>query len=312
MSRILFVFAFFLLGQTALEAQRFRDPRSYYRNFQSEGRRLQMKNLRYLEAVAKGDDARRINKFREMVVEQVKDSKKALERVGPYQDDDVLIREYMAGLDMYLEAFEKDFGAAEELTAKRYDSFEDLQNYFDAANAAELKMIDAAYKIEKAEDYFAKTYDVDLRRDEEMLAKLAKIDEVSLHIRDMSMAFFRVDSELQKIFKAVENGNGDTMADLLGDLRRGVKEARTMIDEAPEFKGRQYLKDETLYFLDDVDRSIDNELRPIAETLVNRYLSQKDQDKALKKFERYVENHQKNREDFKVARTDVISYYLED
>jgi hypothetical protein len=190
MKRALLLLLLALVAAPNLEAQRFKDPRSYYREFYSQSRRIQTKNLRYVEAVARGDDARVVNKFRQMVVDQLKDSRKAIERVGPYKDDDVLHREYLAGLDMYLEAYENDFGAAEELTANRYNSLKDLEAYYEAANTAEVKVLDAAYKIEKAEDYFGKTYQVDLRRDTVMAERFLRLDEIIVMVREVTLEYF--------------------------------------------------------------------------------------------------------------------------
>jgi hypothetical protein len=309
---LVLLLATFFATPNTLDAQRYKDARTYYREFQNENRRIQIKNMRYLEAVARSEDPRRINKYREMVVEQLTDSERAIEIVGPYGDDEVLHREYMDALAMYIEAFSEDFEKAEKLTENRYASYADLQLYYEAANAAEIKMIDAAYKIEKAEDYFAKTYLVDLRRDQELLAKAEKLDVVTLYTRDLTLAFFKVDAEIRALYKAFEEDNTDTVQILITNLRKALrasqsdlKELELTDEEIPDM-----LQDELESYLEDVDEAIDEELSPLADRLQNKFLDQNDYQDAQRDFADFKEWHQEMVEEYFITKNELIDEVL--
>ncbi len=306
MKRLLILFLLTFIALPSLEAQRYRDPRSYYREFQSQNRRLNVKNMRYLEAVAQGLDERRVAKFREMVLDQLKETKRDLERVGPYKDDDVLWKEYMAAIDMYIEAYSKDFGKAQELSAEMYTSYENLEAYYEAASVAEIKLLDANYKIEKAEDYFGKTYQVDLRRDTAAIGKALRLDDITVYTRDLALVFYRVDAHLLAIFKAVEENETDTLSIIITDLRKDIRVAQAEIEDIGDYKGDDGLKDFVLGFIEDIDASIDEELRPTAEVLEARYQDQKSLAEAKADMEDYREWHDGISQDFFEERKELI------
>lgn len=294
------------------EAQRYKDARSYYREFSSQGRRIQIKNMRYMEAVAKGDDERRIKKFRQMVVDQLKDSQKAIERVGPYKDDDVLHREYLEGLAMYIDAYDNLFGKAEEMLADRYKSIENLEAYYKLANEAEVKALDAAYKIEKAEDFFGKTYQVDLRRDTVIQEKMLRLDEMIVSIREVTLEYFRVDAEMQRLFNAIDSNKTDNLSEIIGDIRRANRTAISALEEVEPLEDYESLQEQAMYFFDEVDGSIDEELSPMAEVYEFKYKDQDDLQDAKEAMLNYKEFLKEMRMEFFAVRSEMILDYLEE
>lgn len=312
MRKALLIILVSLFALPQVEAQRFKDPRAYYREFSSQTRRIQTKNLRYVEAVARGDDSRIINKFRQMVVDQLKESRKVIDRVGPYNDDDVLQREYLGGIDMYLEAYEKDFGAAEDLTANRYNSLPDLEAYYAAANVAEVKVLEAAFKIEKAEDYFGKTYKVDLRRDTVLAEKLLRLDDIIVMVREVTLEYFRVDAQLQRLFKAIDSDSTDMLNEIITDLRKSIKTAQIELEAKEPMEGYDDLHDQAFYFFDEVNASIDEELRPMAEVFEFKYKDQDDLEKAQKTLNGYKEFRDDMYATFFETRKELILDYLEE
>jgi hypothetical protein len=303
------LFIFLLLTFIALpnvEAQRFKDARTYYREFQSQSRRLAIKNMRYLEAVAQGNDERQIAKFREMVLDQLKDTKRDLGRVGPYNEDDVLWKEYMTALDMYLDAYDSDFGKAQGLSAEKYTSYENLQAYFAAASVAEIKLLDANFKIEKAEDFFAKTYNVDLRRDTAAQSRSLRLDDITVYTRELALIYYRVDAHILAIFKAVDENNTDTLSKVITDLRKAIRVAQSEIEEVGEFNGEDDLVEFVLGFIEEVDASIDAELRPITEVLESKYQDQSDLAASKADMDDYREWHDNMTLDFFEVRKELI------
>lgn len=311
MKRILILFLLTFIALPSLEAQRYRDARSYYREFQSQNRRLNIKNMRYLEAVAQGLDERRVAKFREMVLDQLKETKRDLGRVGAYNEDDILWKEYMAALDMYIEAYSKDFGKAQELSAEKYTSYENLKEYFEAASVAEVKLLDANYKIEKAEDYFAKTYKVDLRRDTAAIGKALRLDDVTVYTRDLALIYYRVDAHVLAIFRAIEENETDTLSMIITDLRKDIRVAQSEIEEMGDYKGDDELKDFVLGFIEEIDQSIEEELRPAAEILESRYQDQESLADAKANMEDYRLWHDDMALEFFEVRKELIMYELE-
>lgn len=295
---------------TATEAQRYRNPQQYLREFSNEHRKINIKNQLYLEANLKGEDERRVEKYRELVTEQLKESRRDLERVGTYEDYEILKREYLDGLTLFIDAYEKDYGKVATLRDSAYESYKNLMAYYDALTEAENKMLEANYKLEKAEDHFAKSYYVEVRRDEEVQEKYDRLDEVTVYVRDMSKALFRVEQHVQRLLTAVENDDMDTLGFMLTDMRNAIRESQKSISDYENFEGEDDLYEEVRYYLEEVTDEINETLRPAVDVLQNRFADVDDVEDARRDIERFKSRHKDRMEDFHEAKMEVIEEYL--
>lgn len=300
------VFTFF----NHLQAQRYKNPQQYFREFQAEARKINKKNLLYLKASLRGADERKIAKYREMMIEQLKDSRKEIQMVGPFGSDEVLQREYVDGLTMFIDAYEHDFGIAEDLVKNRYRSYEDLKKYFDAVYKAEGEMLDATYKMEKAEDYFAKTHFFTLERDQETKDEYARLDEVTLYSRDMTLSFFRVEAQVKKYLELIKRNHMDSLSMVVSDLRGAIKESKAEVDKYSDFDGEDRLYREVDKYLEEMTDEMNETLAPLADKLQNEYLEDKEYQDAQKDLEHFIKRNASWVDDFFETKNKLIEDYL--
>ncbi len=294
----------------AAQAQRYRNPDQYLRAFTNENRKISKKNFLYLAASLKGKDERRVQRYREMVLEQLKDSRKEVARIGTYDDYEILQREYMDGLALFIDAFENDFGIADSLTANRYRSYDDLKKYFDAVTKAEGEMLDAIYKMEKAEEHFAKMNYITITRDEEMERQYELLDEVTLYSRDMTLSLFRVEQSVRDFLKALNEETPDSLLHKVSDIRMAISTSEDEIAEYADFEGEDDLYYEVAGYLQDVQEEVEVNLGPIAEKLENEYLPEDEYQDAQDDLQDFVERHEDRLLDYFEARADLIEDYL--
>ncbi len=300
-----------LLGLTLqVDAQRYNNPTSYLRKFQNENRKLRIKNLRYLKASLRSEDERKVAKYRELVLEQAKESQKAVSRLGPYQDYDILQREYERAMQMYIDAFEDNFGTADGLSANQYNSYEDLKKYYEAVERAEEEMIDAAYRIEQAEEHFARQNYLTIVKDEELEEQYRLLDEVTLYSRDMTLAFFRVNAQVNLYLKAIEEGKKDSLSDIVNDIRRAYNESLKEIEQYTDFEGRQKLYNEMQDYLEEIKGELDENLPELTHNLMNEYLEEDDYEDTQRDLDRFVRRHQYRTESFFETKVDLIEDYI--
>ena len=309
MTRVLSLLILLSFGFSS-QAQRYKKPEQYFREFQTQKRRINKKNLMYLKASLRGDDERRVAKYREMMVEQLKDSKADLSRIGDYEGYDILQREFVDALTMYIHAYETDFGIAEELTESRYNSYEDLKKYYDAVTKAEGEMLDASYKMEKAEDHFAKMHFFTIDRDEEIEEEYRLLDEVTLYTRDMTLSFYRVEQHSKDFLKAINDGNTDTLDDILGYMQKDIKVSMAEIEEYEDFEGQKDLYKEVEYFLEEMSVEANENLRELSNMLENKYLEDKEYKKAQKELDKFISRHNDYLDNFFETKSDLILDYL--
>lgn len=309
---LLFSLLMGLFSSISLQAQRYRDPGDYYRELSSQNRRLQMKKMRYLESVLTNADPRRTDRYRELVVEQIDKSLQELRRVGSYQGDSVVLKEYLRGYEMQQEAFKELFGRAEELGDSRFTNYDSLKRYYDHFNEAELTMNEGDYILSEANDYFFNTYTFQPRRSNDLDEQLRKLDELSVYLRDVNMAFYRVDAVLHEFFTAVEEKEVDSLKENVVQLRRAVKTSQEEAQNLGEFQGEDDAIDFLKDYLEEIQDNIDDTFRPLAQKFSNQFLADDDYQDAKKELGKLEEWHQEERSAFLEDQQEMVEDFLED
>lgn len=299
----------FIVSVFGAEAQKYKDPRQYYRQFANENRKIKRKNLMFFEASLKGEDERRVAKYREMVIEQLRESKKEVDRVGPYEDYEILQREYSDALELYIKAFDEELGEAWALKDSMYNSWDDLTSYYKALDKAEQDMLDAAYKIERAEEHFTHKYYVDRMVDEETELTYQRLDEITPHVRDMSVAFYRVHMQVENFLKAIDEKKRDTLPRMVTEIRKTIRTSEEEVSEWADFE-EDDLYDETVSYLQDMNEEIDETMRPLAEAFSNEYLGEDEYEDAQDLLERFRDWYNDLVTDWKETKMELIEDYL--
>lgn len=304
------IFAVLIGFSTQLDAQKFKNPKAYFKKFQSENRKLRTKNLRYLKASLKSDNIKRITTLRQKVVDQATQSKVAIERLGPYKDYNILRKEYIKSLEMYVNAFENNFGIADELSANRYKSYEDLKKYYAAVEKAEDEMLQAAYMIESAEEHFANKYSLTITKDEELEEQYVQLDEVTLYSRDMTLSYFRIEAEVRKYLSVIERGNMDSLPEIVTDIRLAVKESKSEVEEYDAFDGETDLYDEMADYIEEMEVELEENLDELTDNLQNEFMDEDDYEKVQDDLQDFIKRHNYRIESFFETKADLIESYL--
>lgn len=307
--KLTFIILCFSIFGSAFAQRGGADPRTYYREFQSQSRRVMIKVMRYMEGTVRNEDPRRIIRYQEMVQEQLVESKRAIARIGAFNGDSLLRREFLRGLEMYQAAFSEEFSDA-SLIENKYNSYEDLAKYYEAQNKSDLKLFDAAFIIEKAEDHFGKSYDVDLRRKPEDKELFDKLDLLSIYTQELTLAYFKTDAQLLHLIEAAEAGKADTLLNITKDLRYAISESKRDMQDLPEFDGKDWFEKEVEFYLNEITQALDQEIVPTAELLSNKFLPGDEYDDAMKDLEDIKEWQVDAREDFFKTLNEVVERYL--
>ncbi len=293
-------------------AQRYRNPKSYIRQFENQKRKISIKNMRYLKSSLKNEDVRKVNKMREMVITQLRDSKKEIQKVGPYKDYDILQREFIKSMDIYLESFDGKFAISDSLRENMFRSYANLKKYYEAVEEAENVMLDAADRVDAAIDHFARTYYVTLIPDEELEEQNRMLDEVTLYARDMTLSFFRVQAEAKAFVADIVEGNNDSLRYRLVEMKKAIKTSTEEVQEYADFDGESGLYDELAYYLEEMENEINENLKPLAQKLEMSYLDEDEAKDVNKEYDRFLRRNEKYAEDFFDVRNAVILEYLPD
>jgi len=293
--------------------QGYADPRTYYREFSAAFRRIEMKNVRYLQTVLKGEDERRVARYAEMVTEQLEESKVELARMGPFEDDRVLYDEFMAGIDLYLKSFKE---SVPDSLKKGYEaSFARYEAYMGAVMKAETMAVDASYKMDEALKYFASKYEVRTIPDTRTAAAQEKIDAIWGHNRDVSRAYIRVRAKVDRLLKVLDTGKISTMQkqvpELLTALRKAVPESMEEARELTNFDPDD-LADLLMDYLEDIEDELEDTFAAMSAVLINEYANPDDYEDARDDLADTIEWHEELKADMQEEQAEFAIDYLED
>lgn len=293
-----------------MQAQKFKNPKTYFKKFQLESKKLRVKNFKYLKSSLKSDKPKKVDKFRLAVIEQAKTSKRIIDRLGPYQEYDILRKEYLRSMDMFIHAFENNFGVADELSKNRYKSYEDLKKYYKAVEKAESEMLEASFRIEAAEEHFAKKYNLEIVKNEELETQYTQLDEVTLYSRDMTLSYFRMDAEVRKYLAIVNRGNMDSLPEVVTDIRLAVRESKTEVEEYQAFDGETDLYDQMVEYIEEIEVELNENLDELTDNLQNEFMDEDEYSEVQKNLRKFGKRHQFRVTEFFEVKVDLIESYL--
>lgn len=312
-------FTLFILLFSSLSsfAQHKNNPRLYYRQFNNEYIKIQIRVLNYYEAALRDEDRVKVLRYHEAVQEQLKESLKEISNTAPFREDENLKIGYLNGLDSLVLIFNRDFARARELGRFRLESHVELEKYYQCLDSAETKVKDTYASLEEAEESFARENDMVLKRDEERARREKLFHDVVAHIRPVTLSFYKVHHPMANFMDTVaQHKNMDMAVFMLPGL---VDELTTLMEEgkslAKEFEVGELKKDlkkglET--YISEVKADLKKTARPVTATLDAQPFHTNGFRDARIDFEFYAEDYATHAKKFLKTREDFIREYYPD
>ena len=186
------------------------DPGAYDNAIVAEQVELIKKNLRYISKAAHSENDRKIENRRLEVVEQNKLALSRLQHLTAFKGNDefrlAAIRAFKTTLDVY----STDFKQVNALASTRSDSFEAMQHYFDAQEAANKKLAIVGDSVDTVQQRFAKAHGFSLStsRESAKLSAYAKaVDEVNHYQHEVFLPYFRLQKSSARLSDALNAQN---------------------------------------------------------------------------------------------------------
>ncbi len=234
------IFSFCFIG--LLSAQEFSSPVEYFDYLNNQHNQLVVKNLEYVQHSVHSEDVQEIEAKRIEVIDQLG---KAILKVGtlpPYGEDDSIRKELLTVLKSYLESFEIEFTEINILKSKSSESYESMQEYLDAQDAAEKKLASAADKYQEAQRAFAERNNIKLLEAEEN-SEINQINKVNAYYRVVFMKYFRI-SKLNAAFTDAMNArDAENMQISRLKLLNAAREELKKLQLFPDFNGNTQFRD---------------------------------------------------------------------
>lgn len=272
MKRTLIMVLLCALYWSASQAQRYQNPRYYYRQFNNELIKIQKKDLRYRHAKVREEGRDKVESYRQSVVEQIESSRQEVRNMPPFKKDTMLIMGYTEGLDSLHLAFTELLDSALILERYQYESYPELNKYYLKLSKTE-KKIDRAYEVlEEEEEEFAIVNDMRLKRDKEIEKQYELLAQVNKHIRSISLSYYRLDHAMTNFVDTIHkytNVNLDTffLPETVDEIRLLAKQEREKASDYEDPELKKGLHKELMSYLKELKGQSKKTLMPIAEQL---------------------------------------------
>lgn len=197
---------FAALAARPAAAQTAADPGAYNNAIVAEQVDLIKKNLRYISKAAHSENDRKIENRRLEVVEQNKVALAKLQHMAPFKGNDEFRLAAIKAFKTTLEVYSADFKQVNALASTRSESFENMQRFFDAQEAANKKLTVVDDSVDAAQQRFAKAhgFTFSATRESARLAAYAKaVNEVNHYQHEVFLPFFRLQKSTARLTDAM-------------------------------------------------------------------------------------------------------------
>ncbi len=199
---------------------------------------LSKKYLSYMSEAAHGNSARKIEKKRQEIILEIRQSLNEANRLRPYKGDASLRDAYKNYWDILLKVFNEDYGKIvnmEEIAEQSYDA---MEAYLLAQEKAEDVLHQAHKNVEISYEDFATRNNIRLiETDTKISKKMRQVGEVNHYYHELYLIFFKsykqeayvIDAYNRKDINSVEQNNGT--------LVRFAEEGLSRLDTVKTFRG---------------------------------------------------------------------------
>lgn len=194
------------LGYTAL-AQHSNSPAAYLNSIKNERAKVELKTINYYKASLTEQHHNMINARFEMVLDQLKRSRKDLAKKASFRNDERLKTQYLETFDSLYFIFNISFKHVEQIKLYSAQDQSGLEHYYQALAAAERNMMAAIKAFDRAENLFKTSYNTQIDRYQETNLKLDLLFKVSSYNRTITQCFKRVDIAMLNYLKIVDEVN---------------------------------------------------------------------------------------------------------
>jgi hypothetical protein len=222
-------------------AQAADDPAAYNNAIVNEQVDLLKKNLRYISKAAHSENDRKIESRRLEVVEQNKVAVAKLQRMPAFKGNGELRAAALTAFKTMLEVYSADYKQVNALAATRTQSFEAMQQYFDAQEAAEQKLAVVDDSVNAAQKRFAKQFGMSIETSKES-ARLAEytrqVSAVNRYQHQVFLPYFRMQKATAPLTDALNAQDAAAFEAARVLLAAAAEKSAAELSAVPAFRGK--------------------------------------------------------------------------
>lgn len=234
---ILLVGLVFLAGSAF--GQTFSDPVEYLNYFMAAQNDVVVKSMAYNSKSVHSKNAKRVEKRRRELIEEIKTNIKEMNRLTPYEGGEDMRDKAAKVMELILDIYEVEYKEASELKDKSEASYEGMERYFAALDKAEGKLEKANDQFDVLYEEFAKDHDIQLLDSDEtkFQEQVKRVSELNEYSRKLFLAHFRVSRDDSRVNTAMSDKDWELAHAAREDLVKHSKEKMAEVNQMKPFHG---------------------------------------------------------------------------
>ncbi|KAB1065205.1 LIC11966 family surface protein [Salibacter halophilus] len=228
---------------------------------------MQGETWRYLKAVTRGKNARKVERKREKLIEEIKAVKEEVSDMDSFMGDAEYKKATIEYLDLTYTVFREDYDKILDMEDIAEQSYDLMEAYLLAKEKADQKLNDAFKITKKAQEKFAEKHNINLVESEgdRRSQKIEKASKAVEYYNDVYLIFFKVFKQEAYVLDAVNkqdvNAIEQNNSSLAGMADQGIAE----VNELDDYDGDGRLKNAAVKALEFYKKESENEFRKMVD-----------------------------------------------
>lgn len=207
--------------------------------FTSREQELSKKYLSYMGEVAHGNRARRLEKRRQELISEIRQSLTEANRLRPFKGDPTLRDAYKQYWDILLKVFNEDYHKIVNMEEIAEQSYDHMEAYLLAQEKAGEVLSEAQERIHPVYKAFAEKHNVRLidGGDSKLDKRLRQVGQVNSYYHQIFLIFFKSYKQEAYVMEALNRKDLNAIEQNRSTLKRFADEGLQKIDTLKAFKG---------------------------------------------------------------------------
>ncbi len=223
---------------TTAKAQDMNNPGDYMTAVNKARGDMDTKYMQYVSAAAHGRRARKVEKLRLEVLDNITQSRYKTTDLPLYKGDNSLRQAAIAYIQMCYIIFSEDYKKIVNMEELAEQSVDEMQAYLLLQDKINEKLNEAFSNLDKASKEFAAKYNVIINTEVSPLgAKIEAADKLNKHINAVFIAFFKANWEDNQMVKAMNDKKVNDLEQARSALLSFASEGLKSLDTVKPFEG---------------------------------------------------------------------------
>jgi hypothetical protein len=257
------------LFSTKVSAQNFENAGEYMDYISVQQDNITKKFLSYNSAVSHGKRARKVEKLREKLLDEVQESKMNISGMPKFKGDAGYRDTSAAFLKFYYNVLNDDYAKIVNMEEIAEQSYDEMEAYLMLQEAIDKKLDEANDRMKKAQKEFAAKNNINLvSSKDEMGEKMETVGKVNEHYHQVYLTFFKPYLQEQNLGKAIAKGNVGGIEQDKNALLKYAQEALVKLETIKAFEGDNTLKAACKQLMQFYIKEANDYMKPITEFLL--------------------------------------------